>query len=154
MGVSVIADRVRELVADMVERRGFELVHVEYAGAASAPVLRIYVDRPGGVTVDDCAEISRRISVLLDVEDVIPGRYILEVSSPGIERPLFSERDYERFLGHEARIATLEKVEDRKNFTGVIEAVDNHCVRLRCEDRTYTVPLRLIRKAHLVHHFS
>ncbi|GAB4234241.1 MAG: ribosome maturation factor RimP [Acidobacteriota bacterium] len=154
MGVSLIAERVRELIEDMVESRGYELVHVEYGGGERAPILRIYIDRPGGVTVDDCAEISRRVSVLLDVEDLIPGHYVLEVSSPGVERPLFAEKDFLRFRGHEVRVSTVEKVEDRKNFKGVIEGVADGRVHIRCDDRTYTIPLRLIKKANLVYHFN
>jgi len=147
-----VARRVTDLIRSVVEEEGFELVHVEYSSGAG--ILRAYVDRPKGITVSDCAELSRRISVLLDVEDLIPHQYTLEVSSPGIERPLFSERDYCRFRGREARLVTVEKIENRRNFTGVIEDCQGGRVRLNCEGRIYEIPVALIKRGNLVYHFN
>ncbi len=146
-----VARRVTELIRAAVEEQAFELVHVEYQARTSSPVLRVYVDRPGGVTLDDCAELSRRIGVLLDVEDLIPNQYMLEVSSPGIERPLFSERDYRRFRGREVRLTTVEKVDNRRNFKGVIEDVSDGKVRLNCDGRPYEIPIKAIRRGNLVY---
>src|ERR1043165_1373979 len=96
--VSVWA-RVREIAGRAAEERGLELVHVELAGGARTPVLRVFIDKPGGVTHEDCSEVSQHISTVLDVEDFIPGSYTLEVSSPVLERGLYSRSDYERFAG-------------------------------------------------------
>ncbi|GAB4113314.1 MAG: ribosome maturation factor RimP [Acidobacteriota bacterium] len=146
-----VARRVTDLIRAAVEEQAFELVHVEYQARTGSPVLRVYVDRPGGITLDDCAELSRRIGVLLDVEDLIPNQYLLEVSSPGIERPLFSERDYRRFRGREVRLTTVEKVENRRNFKGVIEDVGDGIVRLNCEGRLYEIPISGIKRGNLVY---
>jgi ribosome maturation factor RimP len=146
-----VARRVTDLIRAAVEEEAFELVHVEYQARTGSPVLRVYVDRPGGITLDDCAELSRRIGVLLDVEDLIPNQYVLEVSSPGIERPLFSERDYRRFRGREVRLTTIEKVENRRNFKGVIEDVGDGIVRLNCEGRLYEIPISGIKRGNLVY---
>ena len=149
-----VAQRARDLIRTVVEEEGFELVHVEYAAKGSAPVLRAYVDRPGGITLADCAELSRRISVLLDVEDFIPTHYILEVSSPGIERPLFTERDYVRFSGQEIRLTSRDKIEGRRNFTGTIEEFRDGIVRLRCANQVYEIPFAQIKRANLVYDFD
>lgn len=146
-----VARRVTDLIRAAVEEQAFELVHVEYQARTGSPVLRVYVDRPGGITLDDCAELSRRIGVLLDVEDLIPNQYLLEVSSPGIERPLFSERDYRRFRGREVRLTTVEKVENRRNFKGVIVDVGDGIVRLNCEGRLYEIPISGIKRGNLVY---
>jgi ribosome maturation factor RimP len=149
-----LAARARDLIGEVVEGEGFELVHVEYLPQGSSPILRVYVDRPGGITISDCAELSRRIGVLLDVEDFIPTHYLLEVSSPGIERPLFTERDYRRHQGQEIRLTTVEKVENRRNFTGVIQDLRDQVLWLTCGDQTYLIPLASIQRAHLVYHFD
>jgi ribosome maturation factor RimP len=148
-----VARRVADLIKSAVEEQAFELVHVEYQARSASPVLRVYVDREGGVSLDDCAQLSRRIGVLLDVEDLIPGQYVLEVSSPGIERPLFSERDYRRFQGQEIRLTltTNSKIENRRNFKGVIEAVSDGKVRLDCEGKLYEIPFAWIKRGHLVY---
>jgi ribosome maturation factor RimP len=149
-----VAQRARNLIKSVVEEEGFELVHVEYATKGHAPVLRAYIDRPGGITVSDCAELSRRISVILDVEDFIPTHYLLEVSSPGIERPLFTERDYERFKGREVRLSTREKIDERRNFRGTIQAFQDGIVRLRCANQVYEIPFAQVKRANLVYEFD
>jgi ribosome maturation factor RimP len=149
-----VAARVERLLSGALEAEGYELMHVEYLPRGAASVLRLYIDKPGGVTLDDCQKASRYAGVLLDVEDVIPHHYVLEVSSPGIERPLFREADYRRFLGKEIHLTTRAKIEERKNFTGVIRAVASDVLTLECDGRTYLVPLKQIRRANLVYHFE
>jgi ribosome maturation factor RimP len=148
-----IATRAESLVRTWVEAEGFELVHIEYRSQGGKSVLRVFIDKVGGVNISDCAEISRRLSVLLDVEDPIPGEYVLEVSSPGVERPLFKEDDYRRAIGKEVRLSTIEKIEARKNFVGHIRDFANHVLTLECEARTYLIPFQKIRKAKLVYRF-
>jgi ribosome maturation factor RimP len=149
-----IARRIEGLIRDAVEDEGFEVVGVELAQTGRSPVLRVYVDRPGGVTVSDCAYVSRRVGVLLEVDDFIPGSYTLEVSSPGLERPLFSEADYRRFQGREIRLQAVEKIEGRRNFSGRIKAFSNGIVQLDCEGEIFSVPLDRVKKANLVYRFD
>ncbi len=149
-----IARRIEALIREAVEDEGFELVGVELAQTGRSPVLRMYVDRPGGVTISDCAYMSRRVGVLLEVDDFIPGSYTLEVSSPGLERPLFREADYRRFLGREIRLLAVEKIEGRRNFAGRIKGFSKGVVQLDCEGEIFSVPLDRVKKAHLVYRFD
>jgi ribosome maturation factor RimP len=149
-----VAARAEELLKSSVEAEGLELVHVEYQPRGASSLLRLYIDKPGGVTLSDCQRISRHVSVLLDVEDFIPNQYLLEVSSPGIERPLFKRADYERFAGREIQLMTRTKVEDRKNFTGVIHEVSDQELSLESEGRIYRIPLDVIKKAKLTYRFE
>ncbi len=148
-----VAARTESLVRKVVEAEGFELVHLEYKPQGGTSVLRVFIDKVGGVSISDCADISRRLGVLLDVEDPIPQQYVLEVSSPGLERPLFKEEDYRRFRGKEIRLVTMEKIEARKNFVGHIRDFADHVLTLECQERTYLIPFQKIRKAKLVYRF-
>ena len=98
-GETSIESRVRGIARRAAEERGLELVHVEFAGGARAPIVRVFIDKPGGVTHADCSELSTYVSTVLDVEDFIPAAYTLEVSSPGLERGLYGREDFERFAG-------------------------------------------------------
>jgi ribosome maturation factor RimP len=133
---------------------GLELVHIEYHPRGEASMLTIYIDKPGGVNLDDCARISRHVSVLLDVEDLIPHHYLLEVTSLGIERPLFTECDYQRFTGEQVRLVTREKIEKRRNFAGLIHDFSEGVLSLECGGETYQIPFTQIKKANLVHRFD
>ena len=144
------AARVETLLREAVEAEGLELLHVEYQPKGSSSVLRIYIDKPGGVNLKDCERVSKQASLLLDVEDLIPHHYVLEVSSPGIERPLFKESDYRRFSGKEIRLETRDKVEERRKFTGFIRDFSDGVLSLECEGRVYRIGFGQIRKAHLV----
>lgn len=149
-----VAARAEALIRQVVEAEGLELVHVEYQPKGSAPVLRVYIDKPGGVNLSDCQGISRQLSVLLDVEDIIPTHYVLEVSSPGIERPLFKEADYKRFAGREVRLEVTEKIENRRNFKGYIRDLSNGWLRLDCDGKVYSIPFEKIKRANLVYRFD
>lgn len=116
-------DRMRVVVEPVVERAGAELVNVEIGGSQGRPVVRIYVDTEAGVTLDDCARLSRLIEREFESSGMVPERYVLEVSSPGIERPLARRRDFERFAGREIAIRLCSSREGRKRFTGVLEGV-------------------------------
>jgi ribosome maturation factor RimP len=148
-----VATRAKSLVRKAVEAEGFELVQIEYRPQGGTSVLRVFIDKVGGVSISDCAEMSRRLSVLLDVEDPVPEGYVLEVSSPGVERPLFREEDYIRFVGKEIRLATIEKIEARKNFVGHIRDFVNHVLTLECGNQTYFIHFQKIKKANLVYRF-
>src|SRR5918912_3742208 len=127
IGQEPIADQARHLLEPIIAREGFELVEVEWAREGPAWVLRLYVDREGGVTIDHCQELSRTVEPVLDVEDFIEPAYNLEVSSPGVERPLRKPDDFERFAGQRAHVKAFAPVEDsapgqgpRKNWTGIL----------------------------------
>ena len=149
-----VAAHAEGLLRDLVQADGMELVHVEYQSITSPCVLRIYIDKPGGVGLQDCTRVSKHASALLDEEDMIPRRYVLEVSSPGIERPLFKEEDYRRFVGKEIRLITTERIENRRKFTGQIRTFSEGILKLELDGETYQIPFSKIRKANLVHRFE
>ena len=144
--------RVHELVERIVTREGLELVHVEMAGGRS-PILRVYIDKPGGVTVDDCAAVSERVSVHLDVEDLIPSQYTLEVASPGLDRGLYKPADYERFAGLPAHIKLTEPLNGQRNFHGTLIGLEREGdLTALLEDETgqqHRLPLAKILKANV-----
>jgi ribosome maturation factor RimP len=109
--------RVKQIIERVTEREGIELVHAELTGGRNS-TLRVYIDKPGGVTIDDCTNVSERLSLILDVEDLIPHQYILEVASPGLDRGLYKEADYERFAGLLCHVKTSEAIEGQRNFHG------------------------------------
>jgi ribosome maturation factor RimP len=149
-GETSIEGRVREIAERAARDRGVELVHAEVAGAGRSPAVRIFIDKEGGVTHDDCSEVSRHVGTVLDVEDFIPGAYTLEVSSPGLERGLYKAADYERFAGRPARMKTRAAIGGQRNFRGRIVGLEGEEVVF--EDRTsgpVRVPLPEIVKANL-----
>lgn len=121
---SSVEARVRDIAGRAATERKLELVHVEFAGGPRSPVVRIFIDKPGGVIHGDCSELSHHVGTVLDVEDFIPGTYTLEVSSPGIERGLYKREDYERFVGKMAKLKSRVAVNGQRNFRGRIVAVE------------------------------
>src|SRR5437762_5385474 len=113
-----VAPPLRERLESGAQALGFELVDVELMGGRQNQTLRIYIDSPRGVTVDDCAEVSRQLSAILDVEDPFPGSYRLEVSSPGLDRPLVRPDEFRRFRGATVKVRLLDALDGRRNFTG------------------------------------
>lgn len=141
---------LRTLFEPVVEGLGYELVGVEFISAGNHSVLRVYIDHDDGIDLDDCTAVSRQVSALLDVEDPIPGQYNLEVSSPGLDRPLFSLAQFEQFVGHSASVDLREKLAGRRRLNGTIEGVRDHSVVLRADEEEYVIPIGAIGKAHLV----
>ena len=116
-------DRVREIAERVAASTGLEIVEVELRGGGKARMLRIFIDKPGGVTHEDCANLSREVGTILDVEDVIPGAsYLLEVSSPGLDRKLIRPADYERFTGSRVKLTTRQPVNGSHHFEGRLES--------------------------------
>ena len=144
--------RVQELVEKVVARLELELVHVEMAGGRQ-PILQVYIDKPGGVTVEDCAQVSERLSLHLDVEDFIPTKYLLEVASPGLDRGLYKQADYERFAGLPAHIKLEAPLNGQRNFHGKLIGLDKTGeVVVILEDETgqqHRLPLAQIAKANV-----
>ena len=147
-----VVSRVTEIVERVGMPQGIEVVDVELAGSGKARLLRIYIDKPGGVTHADCEFISQHAGTIFDVEDVIPGgSYHLEVSSPGVERKLRKRSDFERFAGQKARFVLSEPVEDSKNWEGTLRGIDEgeNITVEPSEGRLVRIPLQLVRKANL-----
>jgi len=138
------------LFEPVIESMGFELVGVEFVGSEHNGILRVYIDKPGGVTIDDCAQVSHQLSALLDVEDPIGHRYSLEVSSPGIDRPLFKLDDYRRFVGLRAKIKLATPLLGRRNFTGQLRGVEDDRVLIEVDNELHELPWPDIARAHLV----
>jgi ribosome maturation factor RimP len=143
------------LTEPYVRDAGLDLVEVQFGREQSGWVLRLFVDKPegaGAVGHEDCERVSRDLSAALDVADVIPHAYQLEVSSPGLDRPLRRERDFARFVGHAARIrlADGKAVDGRRNFSGTLRAASDGRVEIECDGRSYLLPIDDIAKANLV----
>lgn len=132
----VYEQKTEELVEPITKENGFELVDVEYVKEGGTWYLRVYIDKPDGIAVDDCEVVSRRLSDLLDEKDYIDDAYILEVSSPGLGRPLKKEKDFKRSLGEEVEIRTYRAVDKQKEFTGILKEYDKDTVTIEYEDET------------------
>ncbi|KAB1437632.1 ribosome maturation factor RimP [Candidatus Galacturonibacter soehngenii] len=128
--------RTEDLLLPIIEANHYELVDVEYVKEGSNWYLRAYIDKEGGITVDDCEIVSRALGEILDKEDFIDSAYILEVSSPGLGRPLKKERDFERSLGDEVEVRTYKAIDKQKEFVGILKAYDKYSVTLAFEDNT------------------
>lgn len=140
---------LRELIEPAVTALGFELVGVEYIHGKSG-VLRVYIDHPHGIGVDDCQSVSYQVSGILDVEDPIRGQYSLEVSSPGLDRPLYRARDFDRFAGSEVDVRLLAPLHGRRKFKGVLEGLRDGRVVVRMDDEELVVDVDEIDQARLV----
>lgn len=131
-----IETRAEALLAPIVEKLGFELVDVEYVKEGSSWYLRGYIDKEGGITIDECVDVSRLFNEKLDQEDFIDDSYIMEISSPGLGRPLKKEKDYARSMGQELEIRTYRAVNRQKEFYGILTAYDAETVTIEMEDET------------------
>ena len=145
-----IINQVEALAEPLCASENLELVHIEYQREAGGRILRVYIDRPGGVALDDCVNVSRQLNDLLDVNLDDIGPYNLELTSPGPERPLSKLQDYERFKGRLAKIRTLQPINGQKNFTGIILGLIAERVSLSLNEKTVVIPFGDISKAWLV----
>ena len=128
--------RAEALLLPIITANGFELVDVEYVKEGKEFFLRAYIDKPGGITIDDCVAVSRQMNEILDREDYIPDAYTFEVSSPGLGRPLKKDKDFERSLGEEVEIRLYRAVDSQKEYAGVLKAYDKDTVTIVTEDDT------------------
>jgi len=157
MASDTVVDKVRNIAGRVAADRGLEVFDVQFRREAPGMVLRVQIDRPGpagtaedSVSVDDCAHVSRELSAILDVEDVVPTAYTLEVSSPGLDRPLRRADDYRRFAGRLAKIVVREKIDGQGFFRGKLAGVDGTDVLIDADDRkTHRVPIDAITRANL-----
>lgn len=132
----IYEQKTEEILLPIVEEYGFELVDVEYVKEGGTWYLRAYIDKPGGISIDDCETVSRRLSDILDEKDYIDESYILEVSSPGLGRPLKKEKDFKRSLGEEVEVRTYRMIDKQKEFTGILKRYDKDTVTIELADET------------------
>src|SRR5215211_4025591 len=145
-----IAERIDKMAAHTAKENGVEFVHSEIVGGKRNMTVRIYIDKPEGVTLEDCSAVSRAIEAVIDDDDFIPSPYVLEVSSPGLERPIFSIQDFEKFAGKKAKVKTSESIDGQANFSGRITAVEGS--EIVFEDKTngtIRIPFDKVAKANL-----
>jgi ribosome maturation factor RimP len=142
--------KLTSLLQPLVEELGYEFVGIEHSSNPKNPVLAIYIDAPDGIAVEDCAKVSREIAAILDVEDPIPGKYQLEVSSPGLDRPLFTLAQFEQFSGEVAQISLFTPRDGRRKFKGKILGTIDGQVKMEQDGVEVTLDLGNIAKARLV----
>ncbi len=147
----MLEERLTRLVASAVEALELELVGVEYIGQGAHSVLRVYIDSEQGITLDDCSRASHQISGVLEVEDPIRGKYNLEVSSPGLDRPLFSLAHFERFTGQGVKLRLRQPVRGQRKFKGTIEAIKDGHIQIALDDsQVLDLEIDEIEKANLI----
>ncbi len=147
-------DRLEKKLNDMfepvIESMAYELIGVELTGSGNGTILRIYIDAEKGITVDDCQAVSYQVSGILDVEDPLQNHYTLEVSSPGLDRPLVKPEHFKQFIGELVKIRSTEAVLGRKNFKGILESFDGEYLYVAVDNEVYEIPFDIVEKANLV----
>lgn len=146
--------KLQELLAPVVEALGFQCWGIEFLSQGRHSVLRVFIEHEEGISVDSCEVVSRQLSAVLDVEDPVSGEYVLEVSSPGMDRPLFTLEQYELCKGQQVRLRLRVPFEERRNFQGFISGIEDGDVVVRVEDHEYLLPFEDIEKANIVPHFD
>lgn len=147
-------DRLEKKLSDMfesvIESMDYELVCVELTGSGNGTILRVYIDSDKGITVDDCTAVSYQLSGLLEVEDPIQSQYTLEISSPGLDRPLVKPEHFMQFVGDLVKVRSTEAVLGRRNFKGILESFDGEHLSVVVDNEVYEIPLDIVEKANLV----
>ncbi|MFQ5470185.1 MAG: ribosome maturation factor RimP [Gammaproteobacteria bacterium] len=141
---------LHSLVVPIVSSLGYELVGIEQATQQQGVVVRIYIDKEDGITIDDCERVSHQISGVFEVEDPIKGHYVLEVSSPGLDRPLFEAEHFERFSGNHIKLRLHRAIDGRRNFTGLLQGLKDDEVIMEVDGEKVYLPFRDIEKARLI----
>ncbi len=149
----MLDNHLQSLFMPIISVLGYELVAVERLSLGKRGLLiRVYIDSPDGIVIHDCEKVSHQINGLLDVENPITGQYTLEVSSPGVERPLFTLAHFQRYIGHKIYVRLSQPLEDnRRNFKGLLQAVEDHNLVLVVEDKTYHFLYEQVEKAHIIY---
>ena len=148
------SDKLTKLLQPLVEELGYEFVGLEHQSNPKNPVVVIYIDKPDGIAIEDCETVSREVAALLDVEDPIPGQYNLEVSSPGLDRPLFTLAHFEQFAGETVQLNVFAPVEGRRKFKGAILGAEEGIVRIDQDGAEVALEMSNIVKARLVPDYS
>ncbi|TNG94333.1 ribosome maturation factor RimP [Pasteurellaceae bacterium USgator11] len=152
--MATLEQKIQELVQDSIEALDCELVGIECQRSGRFLTVRVYIDKDGGVSVDDCADVSRQVSAIMDVEDLIADKYNLEVSSPGLDRPLFSLAHYQRFIGQEVSVHLRVPVLDRRKWTGKLENVTGDVITLIVDGTPQAFAFGNIQKGNIVYKFE
>ncbi|WKX26219.1 ribosome maturation factor RimP [Tatumella ptyseos] len=150
--MSTLEQKLTELITAPVEALGYELVGIEFVRARTS-TLRIYIDSENGINVDDCADVSHQVSAVMDVEDPITVAYHLEVSSPGLDRPLFTAAHYERFAGQDVSVVLRIAVQNRRKWQGTIKSIEGEMVTLSVDGKDEVFALSNIQKANIIPRF-
>ena len=143
-------EELKRLLEAPIERLGYELSDLEVKLGGRDGVLRVFIDRPEGIGLEDCEVVSRQVSALLDVEDPLPGHYVLEVSSPGLDRRLTKPEHYQRFLGEEVKVKLRFPVEGRRNFRGALKAATDENIEVEVDGVAHSLQIAMIESARLV----
>ena len=147
-------DKLTEMLRPAVDETGKELLGLEFISAGNNSILRVFIEHENGIDVDDCAEVSRQIGAILDVEDPISSEYSLEVSSPGLDRPLFTKAHYESVIGEEIQAKLGVPLNGRRKFKGILESIENDTLMVIVDGETYPLVINNIDKANLVFNFK
>jgi len=145
-----VQNRLNEIVKNTVEGLGFELWGYEYRPRSESALLRIFIEKENGISIDDCSQVSRQIGAVLDVENIIPVAYILEVSSPGMDRVLFTAEQYQNYIGETLKIRTRTPIDERRNFKGSLIKTSDTVVTIEIDNQEFEIPFETIDRARLV----
>ena len=151
--MATLEQKIQELVQDSVDALGCELVGIECQRSGRYLTVRVYIDKDGGVSVDDCADVSRQVSAIMDVEDLIADKYNLEVSSPGLDRPLFSLEQYRRIIGEDVAIHLRVPVLDSRKWSGKLESVEGDVITLIVDNTPQMFAFGNIQKGNIIYKF-
>ena len=143
-----------DLFEPVVNGMGYELIEIEYQPNPKYGVLRLFIDKESGIQVEDCSAVSRQISAVIDVEDPVSGKFNLEISSPGMDRPLRRAEDFQQFSGEVVKIKTSMAFEGQRNFKGILKGLEEDLVIVECDDKEVRLPITAIDKARLVPDFD
>jgi ribosome maturation factor RimP len=146
----MIQNQIEEILKPLLEDLGYELWGCEYLSQGKHSLLRLYIDKEEGIRVEDCELVSKQVGAILDVEDPIPGYYSLEISSPGIPRPIFYKEQYKRYLGHDIKIKLFKPIKGSRKFSGTIVTVSDEILTLKVGEELLEVPFPHIVKANLI----
>lgn len=150
----MIDNKLQALLAPAVIALGYELLGIERLNQGKrGTLLRVFIDSDEGITLDDCERVSHQISGILEVEDPIAGKYILEVSSPGLDRPLFTLEHFSRFVGHKASVKLRRPLDTRRNFSGTLQRVENNKIFIVVDQTEFALPYEQVERAHLIADF-
>ena len=141
---------ILQLLEPTIEKLGYELTDLELKSGGPDGLLRVFIDKEGGVDIVDCEKVSRQVSAILDVEDPLPGHYTLEVSSPGLDRSLTKPAHFQRFMGEEVRVKLRFPLEGRRNFRGALKGADEQRIEVEVDGELYSLPMATIESARLV----
>ena len=147
-------EQSQDILTPVIEALGFECWGIEYISQGRHSLLRVYIDHENGIFIEDCETVSRQLSAVMDVEDPISSEYTLEVSSPGMDRPLFTLEQFAAFVGEQVKIRLRSPVEERRNFQGLIRSVEDQDVVVQMGEFEYLLPIDLVEKANILPNFE